>query len=165
MSTTHEVFVSYTHDSDNHKRAVLALVDDLRESGLNARLDREINGTPEHGWPAWMEERVRTADFVLVVCTEIYQRRYDNAEVPGVGKGAVWEGGIIRQELYESHGNTKFAAVLFDSADERYKPQPLRPHTHYVYPRDRLALIRWVTKQPSYIPRPLGSVPKLPPDP
>ena len=161
-----EVFVSYTHDSDQHKQNVIALVSDLRMNGINARLDQEVNGTPEVGWPAWMEERIRESSFVLVVCTETYKRRYELNERPGVGKGGTWEGGIIRQELYDGQGkNEKFAAVVFSESDKEHIPGPLRPHTHYVYPRDNGALIRWLTDQPAYLPPPLGKIPKLPPNP
>ena len=49
MSDPPEVFVSYTHDSEGHKQAVVGLVSDLRRNGIDARIDREINGTPEKG--------------------------------------------------------------------------------------------------------------------
>lgn len=162
------VFVSYAHDSANpqHSQRVTQLVEDLRANGIDARFDRDINGTPEKGWPSWMEENVQTANFVLVVCSETYLRRYEGREKPGTGKGATWEGQIIRQELYDSTGtNAKFAAVLFDPKDEQYKPSPLRPHTHYSFPASRETLLRWLTAQRAYNPRPLGTIPLLPPNP
>jgi hypothetical protein len=160
------VFVSYTHDDDAHKRHVAAFVDDLRANGIDARCDRDVHGTPPEGWPRWMENEVASAGFVLVVCTATYLRRYEQREKPGKGKGATWESAIIRQEMYDGAGrNSKFAAVLLDPNDEAYIPQPLRPHTHYVYPQARTDLLRWLTHQPAYVPRPLGKVPVLPPDP
>ncbi len=160
------VFISYTHDSDGHKAAVRAVAEDLRTNGVDARFDQEVHGTPPEGWPAWMEGQVRDAEFVLVVATETYLRRYQGAERPNIGKGAIWEGGTIRQELYDSAGrNVKFAAVLLSEADTVHKPEPLRPHTHYLLPRDRVKLLRWLTNQPAYTPVPLGHVPVLPRDP
>lgn len=169
MSTTNRavrVFVSYAHGDDAHKKRVTELVDDLRSNGIDARFDRDVNGTPPEGWPRWMEDQLSAADHVLVVCTETYLRRYEQREVAGKGKGAIWEGGIIRQEMYNAAGNNKkFAALLFDNNDEVFQPQPLRSHTHYVYSGARTELLRWLTNQPAYSPRPLGKIPKLPPDP
>jgi hypothetical protein len=56
--------------------------------------------------------------------------------------------------------NEKFAGILFDATYEAHKPQPLRPHTHYVYPQGRTELLRWLTNQPAYLPRPLGRITK-----
>lgn len=161
-----QVFISYTHDSDAHKKRVTALVEDLRTNGIDAHFDRDVHGTPSEGWPRWMERQIASADYVLVICSETYLRRYELRDLPGKGKGAIWEGAIIRQEFYDGTGeNKKFAAVLFDTSDEAFKPQPLRPHTHYVYPSGRTKLLRWLTNQPAYKPIPLGRVPVLPPDP
>ena len=44
------VFISYTHDSDDHKERVLALADQLRADGIDTRIDRYI-AVPEEGWP------------------------------------------------------------------------------------------------------------------
>lgn len=160
------VFVSYTHDSDQHRDNVRRMVEDLIANGVDVRFDRQVHGTPPLGWPAWMEEEIREADFVLVVCTENYLRRYQGREKPGVGRGGAWEGALIRDEFYAKSGrNDKYAAILFDRHDDKYQPEPLRSHTHYVMPRDSEALLRWLTGQPAYISPPLGKVPDLPPDP
>jgi hypothetical protein len=160
------VFVSYAHESDATRKQVTELVADLRSHGVDAHFDRDVNGTPSEGWPAWMERQLAQADFVLVICSPAYLRRYNDREAPGIGKGAIWEGAIIRQQMYESAGNnTKFAAVLFDREHEAHKPAPLRPHTHYIYPAARIDLLRWLTRQASYTPPPLGTIPHLPPDP
>jgi hypothetical protein len=164
-------FVSYAHEAKEpeksaHAARVTALVEYLRDNEIDAHFDREVHGTPPQGWPAWMEEQLREANFVLVVCTETYLRRYNVQEKSGQGKGAIWEGGIIRQELYDAAGqNKKFAAILFAASDEAFKPAPLRQHTHYRDREDREALLRWLTDQPAYIPKPLGKKPNLPPNP
>lgn len=167
MTAPHvRVFVSYAHDTVDHSKNVTALVEDLRHNGLDARFDRDVNGSPAEGWPAWMEEQVRTADHVLVVCSEIYLRRYEGREERGKGKGAILESQLLRQEMYDRAGrNTKFAAVLFAREDEQHIPQPLRPYTYYLYPPRRTDLLRWLTSQPAYLPAPIGLVPSLPPDP
>ncbi len=49
-----------------------------------------------------MEKKIEWAEFVLIVCTETYQRRFRGDEEPGIGRGSTWEGTIIRQHLYNN---------------------------------------------------------------
>lgn len=158
-------FVSYTHDSEQHKSRVLALCDRLRDSGVDANLD-QYEHSPSVGWPRWMNQQVAEAKFVLVVCTKTYRERFENPRVEGKGKGAKWEGGVILQELYDSEAhNTKFIPILFESGDETFVPGPLRSATHYDLSRtDGFDLLyRHLTSQP-LIPRPpLGTLRPMPP--
>jgi hypothetical protein len=85
-----KVFLSYSHDSPEHMDRVLELCDRLRAGGVDAWLD-QYETAPEEGWPRWCARRVAEADFVLVVCTEVYERRFRGAEAPGTGLGVSWE--------------------------------------------------------------------------
>jgi len=67
-------FVSYTHDSEEHRASVTHLVESLKRNGIDARFDRDVHGTPSGGWPHWMERQIDEADFVLVVCTPTSDR-------------------------------------------------------------------------------------------
>ena len=67
-----QVFISYSHDSDEHRTFVRELSDRLRNEGLDCLIDQYINGFPEEGWQRWMENQIEAADFVLLVCTETY---------------------------------------------------------------------------------------------
>ncbi len=162
------VFISYAHEPDPSTlhQQVRSLGDDLRRNGLDAHFDQMNNAAPEEGWYLWMERQIQEADFVLVVCRETYLRRYEQREVQGKGKGAIWEGAIIRQELYDSAGkNKKFAAVLFEPVDEQHIPGPLRAFARFCLPDKWVELLRWLTDQPEYVPPPIGQVPVLPPNP
>jgi hypothetical protein len=70
-----KVFISYSHDSPEHARRVLALSDRLREDGVDSHID-QYDVSPPEGWPRWMLKRVKWADFVLVVCTVTYNQRF-----------------------------------------------------------------------------------------
>jgi hypothetical protein len=48
------VFISYSHDSDEHRQQVLALSERLRADGIATLLDQYVNGSPAVGWPRWM---------------------------------------------------------------------------------------------------------------
>ncbi|HYR11960.1 MAG TPA: SEFIR domain-containing protein, partial [Longimicrobium sp.] len=126
------VFISYSHDSPEHEQQVLALSERLRKDGIDAQVDQYINGTPPEGWPRWMLNELDKAEFVLLVCTETYYRRFRGHEQPGKGKGADWEGALITQEIYDARSRTlKFVPILFDPGDEQYIPEPLRLATRY----------------------------------
>lgn len=128
-----KIFISYSHDSDVHRERILGLSERLRQDGFETELDRYVNGTPESGWPRWMLDGLDAADFVLVVCTETYHKRFRGHETPSVGKGVTWEGAIITQELYDNHcKTTKFVPLLFDAKGEPFIPEPLRHFTRYL---------------------------------
>jgi hypothetical protein len=126
------VFVSYSHDSDEHLERVLQLSERLRADGLETALDQYLNGTPEQGWPRWMLDQLDAAERVLVVCTETYYRRFRGHEKPGKGKGAGWEGTLITQKMYDERSTTaKFVPVLLDADQVPFIPEPLRSCTSY----------------------------------
>jgi tetratricopeptide (TPR) repeat protein len=125
------VFVSYSHDSLLHQTRVLELSNRLRTEGVDCHIDVYYEAPPE-GWPRWMLNQVEDADYVLVVCTEAYERRFQGRELPGKGKGAKWEGAVITQQLYDAElYNTRFIPVLFDTSDEPHIPIVLRGTTFY----------------------------------
>ena len=130
--TERVVFISYSHDSEAHRERVLGLSERLRADGIETRLDRYVGGTPAEGWPRWMLDRLDEADFVVVVCTETYYRRFRGHGEPEKGKGVDFEGALITQELYDAKSaSTKFVPVLFDAGDERFIPEPLRGRIFY----------------------------------
>lgn len=126
-----KVFISYSHDSLLHKERVLALADRLREDGINCNIDQYEMAPPKR-WPHWMLDEIESADFVLVVCTEQYNRRFRANEAYGRGKGATWEGGVIMQELYDAQGkNSKFVPIVFTLAALNFVPNPLSGVPNY----------------------------------
>ena len=129
-----KVFISYSHDSDEHREWVLGLSESLRKNGIETILDRYVrNGSPPGGWPRWMSNSLDETTHVLCVCTETYYRRFHGHEVPDKGKGVDWEGAMIAQELYDARSvSKKFIPVLRHSTDELYIPKPLRSRTRYV---------------------------------
>jgi hypothetical protein len=161
-----KVFISYSHDSDDHVSKALHLAQQLRSDGLDCLIDQFVHGGPAEGWPRWMQRQVEESAFVLVICTETYKKRFEGKECPNQGMGADWEGILVLQQLYEAKSiNETFVPVLFDGATENDIPLPLRPYTHYRLPRDNEALYRYLTAQPKVLPTDLGNVRRLPLDP
>jgi tetratricopeptide (TPR) repeat protein len=145
------VFISYSHDSAEHKDRVWDLCERLRNDGIDCRVDQHEVSPPE-GWPRWCRNQVRESQFVLVVCTETYKQRYEGKAPPGEGKGAKWEGFIITLELYEAEGrNAKFIPIIFSPQDAQHIPLELRAATRYDLsaPDGYDNLLRHLTNQPA----------------
>lgn len=160
--TNPRVFVNYTRDSAKHTEAVWQFVVALRGKGIDARSDHDIEAPPE-GWPRWMTNQVRDADFVLSVCTSNNAKRFEGQEKPGRGRGATFEGLLLNQIVYEQDTqNRKVIPVLLKGSSADVVPGVLRPYTHYKMPKDWEKLLRRLTAQPAIVAPPLGQVPVLP---
>src|SRR5215467_7888132 len=125
------VFISYSHDSPEHKDRILALSDRLRREGVECSID-QYEESPEEGWPLWCERQVEQSKFVLVGCTETYLRRFKGEEAPGKGRGGTWEGHVITQGLYNAQGkNAKFIPLTFGPEEVVFIPTTLQSATSY----------------------------------
>ncbi len=162
-----KVFISYSHNPEEHKKRVLRLSDQLREKGVHCWIDQyEMN--PEIGWHVWMKDQISKSNFVLVICTEIYLRRNEKKEKPGQGLGVCWEGLQIAAEIYESQGrNSKFIPVIFSDKDAQYVPAELKSATLFNL-NDKEGfkdLFRLLTNQSKIIPTPVAdTVEEMPPE-
>ena len=126
-----KVFISYSHDSSEHRDHILDLSNRLRGNGIDCHID-QYEESPSEGWPQWMINQIKAADFVLVVRTENYERRFSGIEDKGKGSGVKWEGAIITQAIYDAEAhNTTFIPVLFAPNDSGFIPIILRGATHY----------------------------------
>jgi len=171
------VFISYAHQTaesaesatpaepSSHADWVLALADRLRDDGIDAVID-QYEQWPEKGWRGWMNEQLKRADWLLIVCTAEYCRRFDG-NVPGdAGRGVRWESQHITQALYEEKlSNRRFVPVLPPGSTANDIPRPLRDWPTF-RPADECgydALYRLLTGQPETRPRALGTRRELAP--
>ncbi len=125
------VFISYSHDSNKHKENVFRLSEHLRREGVDCNID-QYETSPLEGWIQWMINQIEEADFVLIVCTENYEKRFKGKDEIGKGRGVKWEGAIITQELYYSEANNKCIPIVFSPEDSEYIPSILKSATYYV---------------------------------
>jgi hypothetical protein len=167
--TPPKVFISYSHDTPMHFDRVLKLSDTRREWGIDCHIDQYELAPAD--WVLWMERRIRESDFVVIVCTETYCRRFNGQEEPGKGLGVRHEGGVISAELYNRQSETaKFIPVIFSAQDAAHIPSTLQAAHRHVIDLDQLEadrgfenLYRQLTRQPRVVPRPLGKMRSLPP--
>ena len=161
------VFVSYSHDSNEHREQVLGLSERLRRDGIETLLDQYVNGTPPEGWPRWMMNQLDKATYVLVVCTETYHRRFRGNEEPGKGRGVDWEGALITSELYQVRSRTlKFVPVFLSTPAEECIPEPLRATTYYALTSEDAyqSLYNFLLQQAGAEPGPVGTLKPKPRD-
>ncbi len=99
------VFVSYSHDNEQHEAWVLKLATDLRSHGVNAILDQwDLRLGSDLRF--FMESGLSSAHLVLCICTENYVQRINF----GLG-GAGYEGMIMSQSLL-SNANSEFVIAI-----------------------------------------------------
>lgn len=171
LSQYPKVFISYSWDSEQHKNSVLDLADRLRIHGIDCNID-QFEVSPSEGWQNWMRNQVEQSDFVIVVCTEQYKKRFQGKEELEKGKGVTWEGVIINQLIYDQVSRTKFIPVIFSSQAGIYIPTELRRYTYYLLDSCNLnfddtgyeSLYRHLTNQ-SLKQGSLGEIISLPPRP
>lgn len=159
------VFISYAHESPEHRAAVKGLADWLLERGIEVLTDHpyEIR-PPELGWQAWMQHSLEDADAVLVVCTPRLKARYEKREEAGTGLGATFEGAIVTQAMYDAaQRNTKFFPVLPDGGDRNNIPTTLRPFDNgHRFPSGNERILRLITEEVR-VPKPKRPFDRLPP--
>ncbi|MFI6044155.1 SEFIR domain-containing protein [Nocardia sp. NPDC051321] len=98
-TTAPRVFVSYSHDTADHKRLVREFCTFLRrEAGVDVRLDA-WDDYERRDWSLWAIDQLTSADFVLVIASPDYKRRADGSAAADEGRGAQFEAAIIRDGL------------------------------------------------------------------
>jgi len=157
-----KVFISYSHDSEEHQQNVLGLADRLRDEGIDCIID-QYEESPLEGWVRWAINQIGEAEFVLVVCTQQYSRLFSGREETLEGEGANWQGAIITQSIYDSQLNhAKFIPVVFSAQDLAHIPVILRNATSYAIDTDYEQLYRRLTNQFATPMPELGAIHQLP---
>src|SRR5881296_1158970 len=153
------VFISYSHDSLEHRERVLQFSNKLRLHGIEAVVDRYFEDTLDMRWTDWMDEQINLADFVLIVATPEYSKRLKPGGV--TGDGAYWEGALISQTMYQAHGhNKKFIPVYFTPEDAAAIPIHMQGFQDYNVGTEEGYddLYRRVTNQPGVVPPVVGEI-------
>ena len=101
-----KVFVSYSHDSQVHKKWVMDFATRLRNVGVDAILDQWDLG-PGDDLPHFMEKNLSSADRVIMVCTENYVKKAD-AGMGGVG----YEKMIVTADLMKRVDSKKVIPII-----------------------------------------------------
>lgn len=101
-----KVFISYSHDSLEHKKWVNELGTRLRNNGIDAILDQwELK--PGDDLPHFMETHLASAESIIMVCTETYVQKANKGQ-GGVG----YEKMIITSNLLKNIDTNKVIPII-----------------------------------------------------
>lgn len=131
-TTAPRVFVSYSHDSQEHKDWVLGLATRLVANGVDVVLD-QWDLTLGSDLPRFMENGLTSADRVIAVCSEIYTQKA-NAGLGGVG----YEKMILTAQLMQNISSDRIVPIIPSNASTTPMPVFLGSRL-YVDFRDGLA--------------------------
>lgn len=101
-----KVFISYSHDSDQHRDWVRKLACSLHENGVETILDQwdiQLGSNIMQ----FMEKGLTNSDRVLVICTDNYNKK-SNDDLGGVG----YEKNILTAELFMDQSTAKFIPCI-----------------------------------------------------
>lgn len=102
-----KVFISYSWDSEEHKKWVRKLADDLRSIyGIYTFLDQYNRGGMD--LISFMNKGISLADRVLLIGTPLYKEKTEKFE----GGGVKYEDQLITIDIYHSVNTAKFIPLL-----------------------------------------------------
>ena len=111
-----KVFISYSHDSPEHKSWVRRLATDLREKGVDASLDQWLSLGEDLA--AFMQKGITESDRVLLICSEKY------VEKAGAGRGGVgYERLIVTADVVQNIDTKKFIPVARNNNSDTKLPR------------------------------------------
>lgn len=153
-----KVFVSYAHESLEHKAQTLAFATSLRAAGIEAVLDL-WSADARQDWYAWAIREMTDADYVLVVASERYRATADGNGPNTENRGVQSEAALLRELVYADRAKwlPKILPVLLPGHTIDEIPLFLQPHTASHFPVTSFdptgaeELLRVILRQPGYL--------------
>ena len=104
-----KVFISYSHDNDEHKNWVLKFAGELQVSGVNVFLDIWDLG-PGDSLTNFMNRAINESEKILVICTKNYYEKSSQ------GKGGVgYESQILSSNMLKNTDGSKCIPIIRSS--------------------------------------------------
>jgi hypothetical protein len=153
-----KIFISYSHDSIEHKKWILDLAIRMRNNGIDAIIDQwELK--PGDDLPHFMETNIANADKIIMICSEKYVEKA-NSGIGGVG----YEKMIITSNLIENIDEKKIIPIV-RQASTKFLPTFLKTklyidfskNSDYEFSFDEL--IRTIHNSPIYKKPEIGNNP------
>jgi hypothetical protein len=147
------VFISYKHESPEHKGRVLAFADALRSAGdaygVSVLLDQYFTqknlGGPDEGWEIWSENQAAKADFILVVASPKYHSGYNLQHAVSTAPGIIPEIFIIRKRIRaDGYQPNTVRPVALVPADVPFVPDAIS-HLQRFGAGDAAIVLAWIT--------------------
>lgn len=132
------VFVSYAHDSPQHRRMVLRFCTLLLRLGVDVRVD-EWDTDRRRDWFLWMIDQFRNADYVIVIASPRYRAASDGTGPAEAHRGVQTESAVLRDFLYLDRAvwTRKILPVILPGRSVDEIPVYLQPNcaSHYHIPK------------------------------
>jgi hypothetical protein len=156
------VFISYSWDTEEHKKWVLDLADKLVKEGVNVILDRyELR--PGKSLPHFVETAIKKADRILIVFTPNYKLKAEK-RAGGVG----YEYSIMNSELYKNQtNNERIIPVLRNGNSTDSIPEFMQQYIHIdmrndeKYENSYTDLLREIYDEPEIVKPEIGTKRKI----
>ena len=149
------VFVSYSHDSEEHSNWVLQLATRLRSNGVDAILDK-WNLRLGRDLAVFMESGLSSSHRVLCICSQVYVDKA-NAGIGGVG----YEKQIIAAELLTDLNRDWVVPVIRNNPQTRKLPRFLGSRLYIDFDEDLLYESKYEELLRELLDEPLLPVPEL----
>lgn len=131
------VFISYSHDNEQHKTWVLKLATDLRSHGVNAILDQwDLRIGSDLRF--FMENGLSAANLVLCICSEEYVRKVNS----GLG-GSGYEGMIMTQSLLQNAKSEFVISVVRNNPSANKVPLAFGSKLYIDFSDDELYVVHY----------------------
>lgn len=125
-----KVFISYSHDSPQHKQWVQELAIALQVHGIDVTLD-QWGLVPGQDLAEFMAKGIRNADRVLMICSEVYVTKAER----GTG-GVGYERLIVTGEVIGAIDTIKFIPIIRENTGGRKVPDFLGPRLYVDFSDD-----------------------------
>jgi hypothetical protein len=153
-----QVFISYSHDTLEHKKWSLELAIRLRNNGIDALID-QFELKPGDDLPHFMETNLAKAEKILMICTDRYVEKANSGE-GGVG----YEKMIITSNLLKRIDENKIIPLIRQQGTSNL-PTFLKSKMYINFSRDEDFevnydnLVRTIHKSPIFEKPPIGNNP------
>jgi len=156
-----QIFISYSWDSEEHKTWVRHLADRLMQSGIPVILDQyDLRGGSD--MHQFMENAVRSATHILVICTPEYVSRA-NQRIKGAGE----ETSLVTADFYNRHISGKQYLPLVKVSGENSVPDYLGSLVYFNFSNNQNfennleELLRSIYDEPKFVKPTLGKKPEF----
>lgn len=157
------VFLSYAHDDDLHRSAVLEFAIFLETRGIAVTFDLWHDDV-RLDWYAWMLREIQAADFVIVVASPGYRAVGDGAAAGAAHRGVQAETAVLRDLLYRDRATwlRRVLPVVLPGSSPDDLPTFTQPHSASHFIVESLtdpgaeSLMRTLTGRPRHIRPPRG---------
>ncbi|MDR6808854.1 hypothetical protein J2Y45_006067 [Dyadobacter sp. BE34] len=150
-----KVFISYSHDSQEHKSWVLRLASRLRSNGVDVILD-QWNLRIGSNLALFMELGLSKANRVVCICTDRYNDKANN----GKG-GAGYEKTIFTAELLDNQNTSWVLPLIRTSAEKSKTPTCLKGRMYIDFTDERLYESNYIALLRELLDEPILPIPEI----